>query len=454
MALLIDSFKELLSNIQPDTEARKLAISAHEPVREFLEDDDDSAKDFKKTFLYGSYGRDTAICEIKDVDIVTLSNFDPNNIDPTTALRKLKSALAKHYENPEMLEYQRRSIRVDQPLPSKKSSLTLDVIPAVAINGEDKPLLVPDRESKEWVWTNPKGHMEHTTSLNDVDYSNQMFVPLVKIMKWWWKHQTQVNMPKVERPKPKGFWIECLTGENFDPKTNTYAEHFEKVLNSVVSKYSNSKSVPELSDPGLPGETIKTNMTLDEFNKFIQIATESLVLSRTAIAVQDEEESSKIWQEIFGDKFPQSSSVKKSVSPVISPCPRDNDSDQNEQFLDDLGFIYRNGGYELKIETIIEQQGFRPFLLIFGNYIKKTCKISLKITRDNFPQNHRIYWKVKNRGEEARSLNQLRGQILPDGGKKERIEHSKYSGDHYVECYAIDDNNVCVAMDRVDIKIP
>jgi tRNA nucleotidyltransferase (CCA-adding enzyme) len=144
MAKLNDQFAEFLSNIEPDEDAIKYAQKAHQPVRKHLEEDDDFGEFFEDSFLYGSYARHTAIGEIKDIDIVVLTNFDPNNEDysPTKVLKKLKTALNKFYKDADNTEYQRKSVKVKDPLPNYPNVyMTLDIIPAIAIDGVDNPLL-------------------------------------------------------------------------------------------------------------------------------------------------------------------------------------------------------------------------------------------------------------------------------------------------------------------------
>src|SRR3990172_422422 len=136
MAALNEAFKTFISNINHDKVAAKYAQNAHKPVREFLENDEEFGDYVENTFLYGSYRRSTAVGDIKDVDIVVVTNFDRNEEStPRKALRKLKDALARYYKDPENPNYQRRSIRIDDPLPDKKDvEMTLDIIPAIAIN--------------------------------------------------------------------------------------------------------------------------------------------------------------------------------------------------------------------------------------------------------------------------------------------------------------------------------
>lgn len=328
MSKLESKFGEFLENIQPSKKAVKYAQEAHEPLRKHLAEDKEFAEYFVSSFLYGSYKRYTAVGEIKDVDIVILTNFNEDK-KPNDVLKKLKSALVRYYDDPENPEYQRRSIRVNDPLPDEPDTkMTLDVIPAILVSDEDSPLKVPDREVGQWIWSHPKGHIKHTSNINKDDVSKGQFVPLVKIMKWWWKYQCEVKQPKVERPKPKGFWLECLTAENFDRTKKDYANHFVVLLQNVYDKYKDAADVPELNDPGLKNEIIKTGMTKREFAKFMEILKSSLDLAIDALNTEDDVESSEKWQEVFGPKFAivkkttETNDVKKDGPTIIIHPPK------------------------------------------------------------------------------------------------------------------------------------
>lgn len=326
MAKLESKFDQFLSEIDPSKKAVNYAVKAHEPLREKLSEDEKFSDRFVDSFLYGSYKRHTAVGEIKDVDIVIITNYSETD-KPNDVLKDLKSALARCYDDPENPEYQRRSIRINDPLPGDDTEMTLDVIPAILVTDKDSPLKVPDREVGRWVDTHPKGHIAHSTSLNKKSYSDKRFVPLVKLVKWWWKYQCSEKQKNVERPKPKGFWLECLTSENFDKSQDSYAEHFVVLLQNVYEKYKDFEDVPELDDPGLEGKKIVTGMSKSEFSKFMTILKESLDLSKKALSLDDEADSSEQWQKVFGRKFPlirksSSSSLERKGTSYIVPEPK------------------------------------------------------------------------------------------------------------------------------------
>lgn len=457
MMTLNSSFDKLLHNIEPDKESKTYAREAHKPLRAYLEKDDAFRAFFVGSFLYGSYARYTAVGSIKDVDIVVLTNFDHKNDEhtPKKVLFKLKKALTKYYEDASNTEYQRKSVQVKDPLPDNPDvKMTLDVIPAIPVQGNEKPLLVPDREDGQWVYSHPKGHLAHTSKLNNSDHGDDMFVPLVKIMKHWWAYQA----PR-KKAKPKGFWVETLTGECLDSTKKTYAEHFIAVLEQISLRFWNYKWLtepPQLDDPSMPGEKLKTSMTLVEFQAFMEKVAASLALARNAISQEDTYEGSQIWHELFGDEFPITGEVQVANKEAKSLFI-DEINPEHEQFLfRDFNIPYQESEYKLCINCSVEQDGWRPFFLRgHKKLIKKSASLTYKIeqNKSNLPKSCKIMWKVKNTGEQARSLQKLRGEITQDQGRWEKKESTAYTGTHYVECYAIDEQGICVAKDRIYISI-
>lgn len=317
-------FDELKSAIEPDTKYKEHAQEADDPVREHLRFDASFSNYYANSFLYGSYARSTAIGNIKDVDIVIICNYS-NYSSPLTLLNKLRESLDGLYGNANLGD-QRRSIRVDDPLPDiPDSELTLDVIPAIYQNGSDGPLWVPDREKREWTASHPRGHMAYTTGLNA--RSNQgRFVPLAKIMKWWWKHQFQIKQPWVEsfKRKPKGFWVETMTGQFVDLSKDSYPELIVSVFENAFAsfrKFRNDNRIPNLADPALTGKKIKTSITEDEFAFFLDTLEKSLAIAREAAYTTSESRAAELWQTIFGDITEISKSLKgTSSSSLLKPA--------------------------------------------------------------------------------------------------------------------------------------
>jgi hypothetical protein len=93
-----------------------------------------------------------------------------------------------------------------------------------------------------------------------------------------------------------------------------------------------------------------------------------------------------------------------------------------------------------------ERDGFRKSILNKSGLISVDRKIKFRIN-GNSPNVDLFKWKVKN----DNSSKEPRGEIT-DYQTRNDPENTKYSGNHFVECYAIL-NNTCVAKARQNVKL-
>lgn len=124
-----------------------------------------------------------------------------------------------------------------------------------------------------------------------------------------------------------------------------------------------------------------------------------------------------------------------------------------EQFIED--FYPVDLCYSCRMSCHVSGNGWRSkslseYLSIPRHYLPHNFEIRCVMEYTNCPQPYKILWKVKNVGPEAERRNQIRGQIVERG--KGIVEHSRFFGNHYIECYIIK-NGMCVAKTRVDIPI-
>jgi hypothetical protein len=307
MATLNSLFDEFLTNIEPDEKTTADAIKEHEEVRKWLAGHTDFKKIHVETFLAGSYRRNTSVTPIKDVDVVVICSMDSYGPNPRPLLDRLHRALADNKRYKPKATPRRRSIQIEL------ARVDLDVVPTVAPKGVDAPLLIPDRDVKEWFSTNPKGHIEWTQKLNAATKQSEAdrgrFVPLVKMARWWRQEQLK------GKRHPKGHMIELSAGFFHDPKARDWADVFIAWLERAVGGLASARqsgTVPQFPDPGLPGEFIKTGMELKDFQLFYDRLSTSLPVARRAreLAKSDLAASAKLWQSLFGSAFPNSDDDK------------------------------------------------------------------------------------------------------------------------------------------------
>ena len=156
------------------------------------------------------------------------------------------------------------------------------------------------------------------------------------------------------------------------------------------------------------------------------------------------------WRSIFGKCVPLDSNDQARAARLETFNYVD-----TEQFIEER-FPAAATVSELAVECMVTQNGFRPgplkrFLETY-NFLRPNKQLDFTVDTRDLPPRAELWWKVLNRGDEAKRRNQIRGQIFRDTGKGKHRESTLFSGHHYVECYAIRDG-ILIACGHVDVPI-
>ncbi len=308
MLSLREHFLRLLCNIQPKADRLTLAKELPAKIREFLEDTEKILTISPHTRLSGSYGRDTAIKSIKDVDILIF--IDPsykNGSDSTknvinnlvNALRGLPDALGDEYGYVDAelaLKRQRRSVLVHITL--NEEEFDMDIVPAILDEDTDNPLSVPDRVLSKWISSDPLGYKQALSKLNREQ--NEKIVPLIKMFKHWRDVQMKYH-------RPKSYWLECMVYKHAKAAKlkidgSSHGELFQSLLQAIyddyIETYEKEGAVPTIKDPML-GNNVAKSWTRAEFETFIRQIGESKRWAERALEAEFEAAAIKLWQNIF-----------------------------------------------------------------------------------------------------------------------------------------------------------
>ena len=420
-------FQRYLQAIQPSRSSRERAIQLHTTLRKRLEADADFQDWFADTFLYGSYRRNTAIAQIKDVDVCVLLKIPPDSgsYRPQSVVERLRRVLERNgYAAKTAL--QRRSVRIDL------SGTTLDVVPVAAHVEGGHLLYIPDRPLEQWIPTYPREHLVVATTLNQE--CNGRFIPLVKIVKAWYRYQQQ----GVERPKPKGFTLEALVAQYQDSDAPSYAEAFIAFLqnldNACGRQFSEGK-FPNVPDPGRTGQYLRLRISEEEAIKLGRIVRASLSQAQTALAVQTVAESAQAWQSIFGNSFPtqpqQGQNVLKGSNKDEELAEPDGLIEKENREID-LPTVSRGA---LKITaglaTVRDGKIYQRYPSN-GRALPKGWWLQFQMAYTSVPGPYSIRWTVHNYGQEAQKAND-RGHVS-DGTARFKWEQTKYRGSHTMIC--------------------
>ncbi len=284
-------FNKLLSDIEPSSTTKANASRAHTDLRDFLANHETYNQVYWRSFLSGSYKRNTAVrpkvkngvADRADIDIIVVTNHTRAD-DPEAVIDELYKVLKEEYAS---YRKQGRSVGVSNHLAD------MDVVPVIeeAFLFDPPVMYVPDRQRNEWVQTKPEGHTAWTTDKNKE--TGERFKPLVKLVKWWRRENpwwaANATSPK---KKPKGFQIECIVAENMDNAETQWAELFVSTLEAIKAEYAftvSLGSVPYLQDPAVPANNVMAGVEAEVFRRFYDKASEHAVLGREAIELEEED---------------------------------------------------------------------------------------------------------------------------------------------------------------------
>lgn len=397
----------------------------------------DSDSDEEHSYIVGSIGRKTAIKDVSDVDLIfnlpkeVYKRFDAYESNgQSSLLQEIKGAIAERYPTTD--------ISADgQVVVISFLKYTIELVPSFL--QDDDSFLYPDtNDGGSWKVTKPFQEQEESVKIDD-DY-NGVFVKLSNALRCW---KDNIGF------KFGGLLIDTLVynflkqNENYKSiSTEDYPEIIEKQF--LFLKNQNKEQSYWLA-LGSNQQVYNTDN-----GKFIRKANKAFNKIKNC---ENEGELEDIYIELFGTKFSKAIANKK-ISEDCKFAIRYSNTIDSEEFIEQRYPV--DIRYNLMIECEVTQSGFRPKLLAdllneFG-ILKPEKKLEFYILHCEVMKPYEVFWKIRNCGEEAYRRNDVRGQITKDDGTRKHIEHTKFRGNHYAECYIIK-NGICVARDRIDIPI-
>lgn len=237
-----------------------------------------------KSYLSGSYSRETAISPLDDVDIIFLINpkhkdwkrsIFSDYPDPNDLLKSF--ARAVRYRYPESsVRVQRRSIRL------RMNHLNIDVVPAVNLDNSGNYIMVPDRKDNKWIKSGPKIHSLNAANINKKQSGR--FIPLVKLLKHW-------NSQLPSTSKLKSFAIETMAARIFrivkfnslDEGLILYFDYINSIANDdtlfqwkadtgITASRLSGLIIPDLAETG---SNVSTKVNFEKLKKLSIHATKA-----------------------------------------------------------------------------------------------------------------------------------------------------------------------------------
>ena len=221
------------------------------------------------------------------------------------------------------------------------------------------------------------------------------------------------------------------------------------------------KAMPQIANPALPSETFTRHWDQATFDAFKKKFHQSAVDAIAAYKETDADKSGEGWRKVFGDKFPiveedleSGGEVAKAATLSLGPSTHARplsdiapEGSRREGYLTLRAWTYSHNG------KILFDGISSPARVSAGRAIK--FRASTNVSRPYW-----LHWQVVNTGRHAASENALRGNFFrgkkldgTDTGDHDNWEQTKYTGSHWIQCFAVR-SGVCVAQsDKFIINI-
>lgn len=419
--LLSEAFSTFKENLSFTADLRQSISKKYCGITEAL---NDSYRGVSSSTAYslqvGSFGRHTAIKSISDLDMVYILPDELRSEcrdSPDKILYKTRDILVSRYP--------KTTIRSDRLVVCVHfSNCYVEVQPVFEIYDENDPLSYfeyPDTYTNSWKKTKPRHEIHECKNKNVETFGN--YYNVCKMIRAW-KNNFGIKIG--------GLLIDTLV-YNFFSSDDVKMKYGQCSFDSYPSLFKDFffylKGQRNDCYYHAPGS--KQQVKIKE--KFIKKAEE-------AYNIIDTDEN--CWKKIFGRYFPQMESLSCS-----SVHYRD-----TEEFIEDYYPFEIKG--EVSITAVVSANGFLPrtytkSATISGVYKKVKSSITFSISTNIKPP-YTVKWKILNRGDEAKARDCIRGQIITSG--VERKEPLTFLGNHYVECYIIQDE-IVIARDRFYVYI-
>jgi hypothetical protein len=421
------------TNLSPTQSERSLVSTVYGAFCVLLQDN---------CIQIGSYARFTAIRPIHDLDILyIMGDWNENNHSPEVVLKSLYSKVNTEFKNPTSFtiktSLQTHSITVVFSQ-GNTEILSVDIVPAFVLSqnefGDDiyqVPEIIRLRHGQRrteyyqnlaqkgmepgWIASDPRGYIKIA---QDINQANNDFRKAVKFIKAW-KYSCEAKNPDF---KLKSFHIEQMVTAIFrgNPQNDIFGGIFHFFI-GLPEKIVVAQ-IPDRADP---------STYIDEYvNELTRGQKELIIKARDGFLRK---------LEVF--------SSTQSAADLLDAVFYQRAS-YSEQYLFDFGVpTFLDDFYRFEIiGEVQERDGFRKSVLSKVGKIDVDRKIKFRI-KGTAPEVDCFKWKVKNDD----TTPQPRGEIS-DHQTRNDPEHTKYNGNHFVECYAVL-NNVCVAKARQDVVL-
>lgn len=386
--------------------------------------------DVAHSLQVGSFGRRTAIHGISDLDMVFelpanhLSRFQARSGNgPSAMLAEVRDSLLDRFS--------RTNIRGDGPVVVVGfHKYVVEVLPAFK-QADGSYVYGVTRGGGSWELTKPRAEMDAFDAY-DVAWGGNLR-SVAKMLRAW---KNNLGAPV------GGYLIDTLAVQFFlrHPHfQNASSGDYPFLVDALFTWLRSLDNDGEWPAPG-SGDLVSAK------GAFTGRAAKASARCRDAISADNLVAKTRKWRSVFGNSFPVMTT--RVMQDVVLPDL----TSPGEEFIEDQMPV--DVRYRVKLDYEVLQNQVKQWSIMSlprrNRRLPPAHTLKFYIKECNVPEPFSVRWKVKNRGVAARG--QERGGIDVDGGRREKVEHTRFEGRHYVEIYVVK-NDVCVARDRADVPI-
>jgi hypothetical protein len=284
------AFEEFRKALEIDEDTIDNAIELHEKARKGLKD---RLEGHKRSFLSGSYPRNTRLDPLDDIDIIAVvESTDPWDNDPEKAIQAAGEAVRPDFPGC-TISLGAHAAKVkpqDPPIPG----VHLDIVVATE-TGDGTILEISERRPESnWRKSDPEAHAAALSNTND-NWKKRL-KPTIKQIKHWNRKASGDGLPS--------FLIEALalrifTGEGDLSAAARAQKFFNEAMDAICTP---------TTSPAVPGGFVDGDMTEAERDAHSSRLRRASRSADDAIAAEEAGDGSgaqEVWYGLFGDPFPK-----------------------------------------------------------------------------------------------------------------------------------------------------
>jgi hypothetical protein len=321
----------------------------------------------------------------------------------------------------------------------------IDVVPYV-IQSTGRQVII-NRETNEFEDTNPVGFTEWIQEKDDL--TNGHLRKVIRLLKYLRDYRSAFSL--------KSILLTTLVGNVVDAWRTYDADHYKDVPTTLLhlvqdlDNWLQANAVkPYIVDPSCSSTSFDHRWADTEYLRFRDRIHDLRPKVERAYNAGDVASSVIAWQDVFGTSFRTSVAARAeaaSANTAVLQASPTADRAPQERFIEEMFPTADTHWVRIECdvtEKVPRNRAARRALRSRNGRVPKWRNLMFRLVDTNVPEPFAVYWKVRNRGAEARAKGALRGQIYADQGRRRRSESTAYVGHHYVECYIVK-GGVCIA---------